>query len=164
MTLVAIILGPVFAVIITLWYQSRREKRDLKQRVFFELIAHRKSYPIPQDFVKALNLIDVVFHKNRKVISLWHEYYGILHQQADEKSPILDLRDQKLVELLSEMARVLGYKNLQQVDIDKFYTPIAHQAQFLSSEKLLKEFQRVLENTSRFVTEPKPKNDKNDKK
>jgi len=46
MVTVAIVLGPVIAVLITLWYQRYKEKRDLKQRVFFELMANRKAFPV----------------------------------------------------------------------------------------------------------------------
>ena len=45
----AIILGPIAAVGITLWWQQRKEKRDAKIRLFTTLMAFRKSYPISYD-------------------------------------------------------------------------------------------------------------------
>jgi Family of unknown function (DUF6680) len=156
-TIFAIVLGPVIAVIITLWYQNRKEKRDFKHHIFYELMAHRKSFPIPYSYVKALNLIDVGFSKNQKVLTLWHDYYDLLH--SDSTEPILTKREHKFLELLSEMANVLGYANLQQVDIDKFYTPIAHGNEFAFSSKLQGELLRVLENTSQFETRQKTDND-----
>jgi hypothetical protein len=45
MNIIAVIIGPVIAVIITLWYQRRKERRDIKQRAFLVLMAHRRSIP-----------------------------------------------------------------------------------------------------------------------
>ena len=153
MTTIAIILGPIFAVIITLFYQRYKEKRDFKHHIFYDLMSQRKSFPISQEIVRELNLIDVGFSNNPKVLSLWHDYYQMLHQKADDR--LYKLQEQKFVELLSEIAHDLGYKNLQQVDIDKFYTPMAHVNQFEYNVKLQAELLRVLENTSKFETEKK---------
>lgn len=152
-TILAIIIGPVIAVMITLWYQNRKEKRDFKRHIFFELMAHRKSFPIPYSYVKVLNLIDVGFCKNPKILTLWHEYYNLLQMPSGDL--IYQQREHKFLELLSAMAKDLGYSKIQQVDIDKFYTPIAHGNEFEFSSKLQKELLRVLENTSRFETTKK---------
>ncbi len=146
--IVAIILGPILAVIITLAYQKFKEKRDAKMRLFLTLMAHRKSYPISYDWVQALNLIDVVFANHSQVVKLWHEYYDYLHEETKKFTK----RDHKYLELLSEMARCLNYKNLQQTDIDKFYTPIAHGDQAALNYKVQTELLRVLENTGAFQT------------
>ena len=120
--IVAIVLGPVIAVTITLAYQKYKEKRDAKMRLFLTLMAHRKSFPPTFAWVESLNLIDVVFAKHPKVVLLWHEYYDYLHEDLKD----FKKRDHKYLELLSLMAKDLGYPTLQQTDIDKFYTPIAH--------------------------------------
>ncbi len=167
MTEVAIILGPIFAVLITLFYQRHKEKRDFKFHVFYDIMSHRKSFPISQEFVKALNLIDVAFSDNQKILSLWHEYYQMLHQKPENLTN--ELLNQKFVELLSQIALDLGYKNIQQVDIDKFYTPVGHLNQFEYNVKLQTELLRVLENTSKFQTDliekkPETQSNKNEEK
>jgi len=63
--------------------------------------------------------------------------------------------------LLSEMAKTLGYKNLQQTDIDKFYSPKAHGSQSELNYKLQTEFLRVLENTSSLNLTPKEQQEHN---
>lgn len=45
-TIFALAFGPIAAVVITLWHQHRAEKRGAKLRLFVNLMAHRKSFPI----------------------------------------------------------------------------------------------------------------------
>jgi hypothetical protein len=97
------------------------EKKDLiKRNLFFTLFAHRGN-PIHQQFVAALNQIDIAFHDNQKVLDLWHRYYEALRikGQVDEQK-VWELHR---VELLSEMAKSLGYFQLNQTEIMKHYQP-----------------------------------------
>lgn len=152
MEIAAILLSPVIAVCVTLWFQSRKEKRDRKNHLFSTLMVHRKSFPPNAEWVNALNLIDIVFAGNPKVINLWHEYYSMLGS-AQTDSQYRD-RDHKYLEMLSEMAKVLGYKKLQQTDIDKFYSPQVHQNQLEFQAQIQSELLRVLKNTNNFNVEP----------
>ena len=148
MNIVAVILGPVCAVLITLWYQARKEKRDGKLRLFFTLMAHRKSMPPTQAFVEGLNLIDVIFAKSPRVLQLWHEYYDLLCSDP----PTIALWEHKYIDMLTEMARDLRYAKLKQTDIEKFYKPVAHGTQQQMNEKIQVELLRVLENTFALIT------------
>lgn len=145
----AIFLGPLAGVIFTLWFQSRKEKKDQKQRLFLMLMAHRKSNPPTLDLVNGLNLVDVVFADSRMVVSLWHQYYDLLCQGAVN----WHLAESKYLDLLSEMAKVLGYTNLSQTDISRFYSPVAHGNQAQISLETQSELLRILKGTGRFVVE-----------
>lgn len=111
LTLLAILLGPVVAVCITLWWQNRKERRDAKRHLFMTLMAQRK--PPTYEWVQALNLIDVVFAKDKRVVQLWHELYALFQNQQRTQA-----QDHKYIELLSEMVSVLSFRKLQQTDID----------------------------------------------
>lgn len=115
-------LGPIAAVLITLWHQERTQKRSAKERLFIALMAHRKYMPPAIEWVKALNLIDVVYADHPKVIEAWHDLYDYVHIVP------MDMKqyEHRCTNLLSEIASVLGYRNLKQTDIDKFYAPQAH--------------------------------------
>lgn len=142
-TLIALVLGPVTAVLITLWHQDRAAKRGAKERLFISLMAHRKSIPPNYEWVNSLNLIDVVYADHPKVVSLWHELYDILVQ-----IPLNEQRRvHKFLELVSAIASVLGYKNLTQTDIDKFYSPEAHGLILGTQWGVQTELLRVLKNT-----------------
>src|SRR5579863_4621992 len=121
-TIAALLFGPVIAVIIILWYQHRHERRAAKIRVFISLMAHRKSIPIHQEWVNALNLVEVVFSDHPKILQRWHALYDIFQVKPWNQ----DRYAHASLELLSEIAKALGYKNLSQTDIDKFYVPEAH--------------------------------------
>lgn len=151
MNIIAVILGPLLAVLISLWIQHRKEKRNQMQTVFLTLMAHRKTFPPTGALVESLNLIDVVFSKHPNVVRLWHEYFSLLGQQ-----PInLDETSRKFLDLLSEIARILGYSSLKQTDIDMFYTPIAHGDQARLENDIQTEWLRVLRGTQSLNVEQK---------
>jgi hypothetical protein len=155
--ILAVIIGPIVAVVITLWWQQRKEKRDTKTRLFITLMAFRKSYPIiSYDFANQLNLIDVVFSDTEKVVSLWHDYYSLLQRQNTDT---LQLQEQnhKYLELLSRMGAELGFKHLQQTDIDKFYIPQIHMDQNHLNSECQREWLRVLKNTAKINVETNQK-------
>ena len=149
MNIIAVITGPIAAVIITLFYQWYREKRDTKHRAFLLLMAHRKSIPPNYALVEVLNSLDVLFSKNRKVVDLWHKYYALLSQPPSQE------RVHTWLELLSEIAKDLHYPTVTQTDLDKFYIPQGHIDQFELQGKIQKEFLRVLQNTAEIVVTKK---------
>ena len=151
--IIAILLSPVIAVLVTLWYQSYKSKRDAKMNLFLTLMANRKTFPPPFSIVNGLNTIDVVFHKHNSVLNLWHQYYDSLHQKAENVD--WEKQNHSYLDMLTEMARVLDYKNLKQTEIDKFYTPIAYGKQYEISQELQNEFLRVLKETSHFLVTQK---------
>jgi len=59
--------------------------------------------------------------------------------------------------MLSAMARSLGYRRLEQTDIDKFYAPQVHGDQLALNYKCQTEWLRVLQTTNKLNVEPKPK-------
>ena len=145
----AIFLGPLAGVLFTLWFQGRKEKRDAKERLFLVLMSERKNHFITKDVTKALNQIDVVFADSPKVKQLWHKYYSLLSQQPGEE------RVHTWLEMLAAMSHELGYKGLSQVDLDKFYMPQGHFDDEQFQRKMGAHWQRVLENTERFVVVPR---------
>jgi uncharacterized protein DUF6680 len=145
LTLVALFLGPTSAVIITLWYQKRSEKRSTQGRLFAILMGHRQSNPPPTEWVTGLNLIDVVFEDHRAVVNKWHELYQTLNHPPEQ----INMRQvgHLRIELLSEMAVALGYHRLSQTDIDRFYAPQVFATQGALSQELQTELLRVLKAT-----------------
>jgi hypothetical protein len=143
LTIIALLFGPVMAVIITLWHQKRARRLEAKERLFSTLMAHRKSNPPTADWATALNLIDVVFEGNRQVVEKWHEAYAISLQRPWNQ----ERWNHSYIELLSEMGDVLGYRRLQQTDIDRFYSPEAHGTQAVLQKDMQTELLRVLKAT-----------------
>jgi hypothetical protein len=111
-TIAAIILGPIFAVVTQLWWQHHKQKRDQKLWVFGTLMTLRGS-SLTQDFVKALNFIDVVFYENQTVRTKWKNLLTHLSSDAYKGEQIsqgtLEHTRDLQAELLVEMAKDLGF-------------------------------------------------------
>jgi len=129
----AIIIGPLAAVGVTLWYQTYTDKRNTQRNTFFNLIAYRNAHPSSNAhgaFVNALNTLEIVFHGNKEIITIWHEYYDLLTSETKNEEKL----NRKKLQLLSAIGRDLGYSNIQQVDIDKYYAPESWAASFQKNE------------------------------
>lgn len=148
-TTLAIFLGPLTGVIFTFWVQSRKERRDAKLQLFLTLIAERKDPSISKSVSQALNKIEVVFHSNKKVKDLWRSYYALLAQPPGQE------RGHTWLELLTAMAVDLGYSELKQTDLDKFYIPQGHVDDMEFQQKVSQQWSRVLENTENLLLNPK---------
>ena len=154
LTLAALLAGPVIAVWWTLFHQDRKERRAAKERLFITLMAHRRSNPISKEWAQALNVIDVVYADDASIVAKWHSLYMVLNTAPLNYNNFLHGH----LELLSEMARVLGYKNIQQTDIDKFYVPDVHTKQAEKQAETQTELLRVLKSSHSFSrsTDGKP--------
>lgn len=138
--ILAVAIIPIIVWVLGIKYQDRKAKKETQLRLFLTLMADRKSNPITKEWVDALNSIDVVFQDNKKVRHAWREYLDSLN----EKSPHFDSSNSFRLDLLSEMAMALGYKNLKQTEIDRFYSPKYFGSQMSRQEILFQENLRVL--------------------
>lgn len=110
-------------------------------------MANRKATP-NKEWADSLNLIDIIYQDDKKVRLAWLNYFNSLHP----KSPHADNANAFLLDLLSEMGNSLGYKDLKQTEIDRFYSPKYFGRVESSQEILLQETIRVL-NRSKSYTE-----------
>lgn len=140
-TLIAIALSPLIAVLVTMWIQKQRERKNAKLRLFFTLVARRGSLGVDSDFVDSLNLIDLVFADEPQIRLKWNEYFSAL-QVKDSR----DLWDRKLNELLYSVAETLGYE-IKGEAIEKFYIPQGHADSNEEWVLLRRELLRVLKET-----------------
>jgi hypothetical protein len=122
------------------YFQDRKEKREVQMALFLDLMRTRKYMPPSRIWVDALNQIDVVFQKDKKVRAAWRSYFDSLHP----KSQHLDNQGAFQLDLLSEMANSLGYKDLKQTEIDRFYSPVAHGNEKTRQDIFYDEYLRVL--------------------
>jgi hypothetical protein len=149
--IVATLFSPLVAVLVTLWLQSRKEKRDAKRWIFTTLIGSRHR-PLADETVRALNMIDVTFHDSAKVRRLWREYFDSLGNTGLQSVEGFKQRQVKNLEMISAMAAELGYgKTVSQIDVDRVYYPIGLGKQVDRSEELADELLRVLKGTQGFV-------------
>ncbi len=124
MMIAAVLLAPLTAVQVQKWLEVWREKKERKKQIFTTLMATRATR-IDPSHVTALNMIDLEF-KETSVLEKWSEYLDCLAEApkipaADSPEDIRqtyknDLKnwngrhDDKFIDLLYEMSRILKYK------------------------------------------------------
>ncbi|MCE5236698.1 MAG: hypothetical protein LLF87_11700 [Eubacteriales bacterium] len=153
-TVISILLSGVLATGITILYQKRAFKHAEKVKIFETVMSYRYRYYCEEN-VRALNTIDVVFHNNREVRAAWKAFLD-----ETDKVPVVDqnIMD-KLVKLLEEMARAVGYKKINWDNIKKYYYPNGLSNQIMNEEMLkhlqVKQLQGQSDEKSLFNSNPK---------
>ena len=132
MPILATALGAFFGF---LW-QVKNDRFKDKKHILMILMAHRGVGAREHDFVKALNMIDIVFHKNKEVRILAHEFF------KNTVPPLFETGNHSkiLLKLIFAMTQDIGYTSLQESDILDYYYPEATDRLYSSyTDKSLKE-------------------------
>ncbi len=159
-TIIAIALSPAIAVLIAIWVQSLGEKRRNKKSIFSSLMSTR-HHGVSDEIVRALNMIDVVFRDKEKVRELWHEYYDMLYNKGIDWKQ----RDTKRLELITEIAKVIGYgKKITHIDVDRVYIPVGLREDAQRTRDIGKELLRVLKESGGLKIASKEQPKKKDEK
>jgi hypothetical protein len=109
--IVALFGGPIAAVWIS---ESRRRKDEIQHQrihVFRTLMATRTT-TLYQNHIEALNLVEIEFYNDRRIMDAWQLYRNHLDDSEFIKRDLLAWdkeRNKLLIDLLYEMSIVLGY-------------------------------------------------------
>lgn len=118
-TVIAILVGPILAVLATRLVDDRRSHHFRRWEIFRTLMRARRSQT-SQDFVGALNLVEVEFSKNARVVARAKDFIQLFNSkppQDDAGWRQLEVdRDTRLARLLDAMGQSLGV-SMEQVDI-----------------------------------------------
>jgi hypothetical protein len=120
----ATFIGPIGAVLITIWRDRRSSKRERRMQIFRSLMATRKIN-INIEHVKALNLIEIEFYKVISVETAWKEYIVFLNSvRSPDQQGIFEKRQQDLLaKLITQIGDHLGYR-MGEIDVrDGGYAP-----------------------------------------
>jgi hypothetical protein len=113
--------GPVLAVQAQKFIERATERRRARRAIFHALMSNRATR-LNDDFVRALNLIDLEFSPrkfggaaDRAVINAWRALFGEYHSappdtaSPDEARAWNERIGERIVALLSAMSKALGY-------------------------------------------------------
>lgn len=123
-TIIAVVLGPIFAVLVTRFVDNSRAAKSRKLDIYRALMKTR-LIPLHMEHVSALNLIEVEFIDHPKVITSWKEYLSNLSEKSppEEEREIYEQwrnkRNSLLTKLIYEISQVLKIKKIEQLDILK---------------------------------------------
>ena len=113
LTIAAIIIGPIAALLIQKYLENRRARIERKIAIFRSLMANRASRLSPA-YVQALNGIETEFYGETKVIEAWHSLVDCLNTPHDAiNDPNYARFGERVTELLTalllRLAESLGY-------------------------------------------------------
>ena len=117
LTLIGIVIGPIAAVLITLWVDGRRRKREQQAQVM-RLLLNSRHLPSDPSYTIAINSIPVEFNSSKRVMGAWHSYIDCVRYKATTENAAASYEDvrAKQTKLIFEVMRSLGYK-LAETDI-----------------------------------------------
>lgn len=122
---VAALMAPRISARLTATTELRRAKRQEKLWVLTQVMQNRPQTESLES-IRALNLIDVIYHDHKEIRRLWRELYDMLTNPAffGETNVGLagQLISQKKSALLVAMARDLEY-DIETFDVDRIYAP-----------------------------------------
>lgn len=106
----ATFIGPVSAVLITLWYQKYSLSQQTRMELFSILMRNRRNN-LSTEYVAGLNMVPVHFHGKPKVLE---KYSALMETLSDlswkdpaRVSDLIDRANTDLAYLLSEMSKVV---------------------------------------------------------
>lgn len=118
--IITALVSGLIATLVTIWWQSRVQKKNEKIKIFEILMA--KRYEISaEESVDALNKIDVVFYDSDKVRKAWKDFGNAAKSSELQKNP--QLISDKHLKLLEEISKDIGYNKIHWDDIKEYYFP-----------------------------------------
>jgi hypothetical protein len=146
LSIIAVLLSPLIAVQVTKWLDRINEEKNRKLEIFRILMGQRGMHPRTNEFIIALNQIDIVYYNNHKVLEKWKKFYEVTSPGHPE---LLD-NGNYLNEMLFQMGKVLKYDNLESIDIGKYYSTQQRADDITFQREYYSEFYRVLKNSEHF--------------
>jgi len=139
-------MSAVVAVLIARWLQNKKEEKDRmyqnKFNVFATILGLRHAKGSEENFVIAMNQIPIVFHGNKKVMEYLKTFIKN-HQDSSATDKKLEDLKSDLNDLVLEMARDLGYSEIDNNVMKSFFNPdtsfFRHQASDIYNEKYAQE-------------------------
>lgn len=147
------LISGILATILTIIVQRISEVKRSKRDIFEILMSHR--YMIPDKInVEALNKIDVVFYKDESVRKSWGEFLAAADAAKETPNRTTDVND-KYLRLLEEIAKVIGYNNINWENIKKYYFPQGLSTKIMEEETLRKvQIQQALQESKQDRKNP----------
>ena len=154
LTLVALIIIPIVAVVIAQWLQNRSEKRKDKMQIFKTLMTSR-IYGWTPDSVNALNIIDIVFSDDEKVRAAWKDLNDKYRVTNPDQQHLKKIENAQY-KLLEAMANSLGYKDkITWETIQNPYMPVGMKQQIETQKIMQQAYFNAINSVSQYVQNQK---------
>ena len=105
--MLAVVTGPLSAVLITRALEKRRMKREQRMYIFRTLMRTRRgTAKSSADHVAALNFVEIEFRNDKAVHDVRKEHFELLENKDTAELSV----EKSLAKLLQVMSKTLGYK------------------------------------------------------
>tara|TARA_R110002020_G_scaffold200927_4_gene403338 strand:- start:4729 stop:5328 length:600 start_codon:yes stop_codon:yes gene_type:complete len=108
---VSTFVGPIAAVMITLWYQENSLRKRSRHELFVSMMRNRR-HPTSQEFVGALNLVPVHFYADKDVMKRYAELIAVFDDTSwfipEALNRLNEQAELRIAYLLSAMSRAVG--------------------------------------------------------
>jgi hypothetical protein len=104
----ATLLGPVLAVMVTRYIDDARAQKARRLEIFRAMMRTRNAALLP-DHVNALNLVEIEFHRAPDVMTAYRELMRHINSGTPVDEKWLQRHRSCLTKVLSAMAKNLGY-------------------------------------------------------
>lgn len=118
---IATLMSPIIALGISRTIEDGRFKKERKLKILRTLMTYRDDIGAPE-FSGAINLLDVEFFENEKIVKLRKDFQDLAHIQPYDA----DKHKWCLVDIILEIARSLGIKNFEQKNVFDSYKATIH--------------------------------------
>ena len=154
LTLAALIIIPIVAVVIAQWLQNRSEKRKDKMHIFKTLMTSR-IYGWTPDSVNALNIIDIVYSDDKKVRAAWKDLNDKYRVTNPDQQHLKKIENAQY-KLLEAMANSLGYKDkITWETIQNPYMPVGMAQQIEAQKNMQQAYYSAINGVNNFVQNQK---------
>ena len=154
LTLAALIIIPIVAVVIAQWLQNRSEKRKDKMQIFKTLMTSR-IYGWTPDSVNALNIIDIVFSDDEKVRAAGKDLNDKYRVTNPDQQHLKKIENAQY-KLLEAMANSLGYKDkITWETIQNPYMPVGMAQQIEAQKNMQQAYYSAINGVNNFVQNQK---------
>jgi uncharacterized protein YsxB (DUF464 family) len=133
---IAVIIASVITFVITTVYNFYQQKRKDRMNVFKTLVSFQCTELSPQK-TEAVNLIRIIFYGDKNVMASYDKYINVLKKPAEHVT--FDEIQDTYLGLLEEMAKTLGYKELNWKILKETYKPKG----VIDNEYIQKELMRL---------------------
>lgn len=110
-TLLGLFVGPVIAVVITLWSQNRSNVRE-RQTQTLRMLLNTRHLPADPAYSVAINMVPIEFNRQAGIMAAWSSYIAAVRYRASEENT--SAHDQEIntkqTQLIFEISKHLGYR------------------------------------------------------
>ena len=132
LTIAAIVLGPILALLLQRRQDKRREDDKRKRQIFHQLLLTLKV-PMAPRHVDAINSVPLEFYSNKEVLEAWRLYTSHLNDHAmltKDGGRWGEKKFDLLVDLAYKMGKSLGYDHIDKATLkDNIYVPQGYEDQ-----------------------------------